>query len=189
MQNLFVDDDTYELLHNKIKFNEYMMKQYVDYIPKIFCLNNKMIDKNICYPVIIKPNVSVCGKNMHICRNKNEFSKYRLRKIDILQQFTINEVEYVAQLFCINGNIINHKIARQKYDLYNIKSTPYDASCEYDDDFDMTVISDIIKQLNYSGGCCINFKMQNDTIQIFEMNPRFGGSAFSLRLFEELITF
>jgi len=61
---LFVDDDTHNLLHNKIKFNEYMMKHYIDYIPKIFCLNNKMIDKNICYPVIIKPNVSVCGKNM-----------------------------------------------------------------------------------------------------------------------------
>jgi carbamoylphosphate synthase large subunit len=186
---IFVNNDTHELLHNKIKFNKYMTVHYIKYIPKIFYLNNKIIDNNICYPVIIKPNISVCGKNMYVCKNKNELSRHKMRKIAIMQKFIIDVNEYSAHLFCIDGHIINYKITCQKYDLYNIKSTHFNALCEYVDDFDMTTIGDIIKQLNYSGGCCIDFKMQDGIMQIFEMNPRFGGSVFSLRLFEELITF
>jgi carbamoylphosphate synthase large subunit len=167
-----------------------MMEHFAKYIPKIFCLDGEMIRENICLPVIIKPNISICGAGMTICQNNSQLRQCQKNKIDIMQKFILNSHECAAHMFCINGQIINCKITRQKYNMFSIKSSLYRHSkCEYIDDFDITIFSDIMKHLNYSGGCCIDFKMQGDVIKIFEINPRFGGSVFALQLFEELIKF
>ena len=43
--------------------------------------------------------------------------------------------------------------------------------------------------INYTGGLCINFKYDenNNNIYIFEINPRFGGSAFTNNFIYELL--
>jgi carbamoylphosphate synthase large subunit len=39
-----------------------------------------------------------------------------------------------------------------------------------------SIFESIIKHLNYSGPCNIDFKLINGTPKIFEINPRLGGS-------------
>jgi predicted ATP-grasp superfamily ATP-dependent carboligase len=53
----------------------------------------------------------------------------------------------------------------------------------------MTLFCDTMKDLNYSGGCCIDFKFVDDIIYIFEINPRFGGGLFTLGIFHDFISF
>jgi carbamoylphosphate synthase large subunit len=183
-----LDDDTWKLLRDKSKFNQHMIEYYANNIPKNYRLNNINIDDDINFPVIVKPNISCCGKNMMLCQDFHQLEKYE--GSDIVQEFILDSYEYAANMFCDSGVIINYKITRQKYDEHHIKKTLFDPSkCEHVYDFDMTLFKDIIKHFNYSGGCCVDFKIQNDVVKIFEINPRFGGSAFTLKLFEDLITF
>lgn|GEM_PF-1264494 len=38
-------------------------------------------------------------------------------------------------------------------------------------------IIDIVRQLGYSGIACFDYKMDGDTVRLFEMNPRFGATS------------
>lgn len=184
----FLDEKTWSLLRDKSKFNEYLMKNYPLNVPTVYCSNKKMINNNIVYPVVVKPSIAFGGNGIVLCHNKEQLNQHK--NPDIIQEFTMNEYEYVAHLFCKDGAIINSIIIRQKDDIYNIRTSLFDPEkLEYIDDFDMTFFIDIVKKLNYSGGFCANFKLQDGVIKIFEINPRFGGSVYSLDLFKDLITF
>jgi predicted ATP-grasp superfamily ATP-dependent carboligase len=44
------------------------------------------------------------------------------------------------------------------------------------DNFDWTPFEKIFTKLKYTGFACIDFKMINSKIKIFEINPRLGGT-------------
>lgn len=173
------------LLHDKIIFTKFMLKYHQNNIPKVYYLEEKLYDSNINYPVISKPKISVSGSGMTIINNKTELSKIK-NKI-IIQKYISNDYEYGAFMLCIDGEIINYKIIREIFSKKSyIKKKNY-KNYEEVKDFDITLFRKIIKQLNYSGGCNIDFKFVNNIIYIFEINPRFGGSAFTCNFFYELI--
>jgi carbamoylphosphate synthase large subunit len=178
--------ETISLLHNKNHFTNFMLTKYIGYIPDIYYLDNKKL-KDIEYPAIYKPTYSTNGKGMCIIYNDDDF--LRLRNHNNIQQFVANKYEYAALMLCIDGHIINYKILRHRYRKYNIKKTNFPDISEHIEDFNITVFRDIIKELNYSGGVCIDFKFdeKTDKIYIFEINPRFGGSAFTLNFIGELL--
>jgi predicted ATP-grasp superfamily ATP-dependent carboligase len=39
-----------------------------------------------------------------------------------------------------------------------------------------TVLADVVSGVGYDGFGCINYKLVDDTPQVFEVNPRVGGS-------------
>lgn len=185
-----LDDITHNMLYNKVKFCEYMMENFEENIPKTYELNGKQFVDTIRLPAVVKPNILFAGKGVVICKHMNKLRKCRQKKVDIIQEFIYDTYEYSANMFCVSGVIINYKIIKQKYNMFNVKTSLFQLNeCEYVDDFDMTFFKQIMSELNYSGGCCVDFKMQNGVIKIFEMNPRFGGSVFTLDVFKDLITF
>jgi carbamoylphosphate synthase large subunit len=183
---LYPNDDTYNLLNNKLLFNKFMMTYFIDIIPKIFYLDNNKIE-DIKYPVISKPIYSTNGMNMKIYHNKEEFEKCS-DKI-IIQEFIDILYEYGAYLLCINGKIINYKIIKYKYEKFNIKRNNFPKNYEEDKNFNIKLFEPLIFKLNYSGGACINFKFDDiqNKLCIFEINPRFGGSAFTNNFIYELL--
>jgi carbamoylphosphate synthase large subunit len=183
---LYPNKETQELLHNKILFTEFMLKNFSEYIPDVYYLNNKKL-KDIEYPAFSKPIYSINGANMVIIYNDNDF--LHLKNHDIIQKFIEDEYEYGAYMLCIDGIIINWKIIRFKYTKYNIKKTNFPKNYENVKNFNINMFENIFNKLNYSGGICINFKFNNFTneLYIFEINPRFGGSAFSCNFIYELL--
>lgn len=184
---LFPDDETYELLDNKVKFTQFLMdNNFVHLIPKVYYLNNTQINP-IEFPVMSKPACSTNGYGMKIYCDNEEF--VLLSDKTLVQKFVDDQYEFSAYLLCIKGNIINWKVIGKKYGKYTIKKInfPKDALCH--DDFDITMFIPLMKLLNYTGGACINFKFNKDTnkLDIFEINPRFGGSAFSNDFIYELL--
>ena len=124
---------------------------------------------------------------MKIYYNNNEFTKCK-EKI-IIQKFIEDEYEYGAYILCINGKIINYKIIKFKYKKYTIKKINFPKNYENVFNIEIQKFEPIIIKLNYTGGMNIDFKFNDLTkkIDIFEINPRFGGSAFTNNFIYELL--
>ena len=163
-----------------------MLEHFIDYIPNIYYLNNvELLD--IEYPIISKPIYSTNGKNMKIYHNNNEFLQCKSKII--IQQYIEDEYEYGAFMLCIHGKIINWKIIKFKYQKYTIKTNHFPKNYENVENIGIHIFEAIMMKLNYTGGVNIDFKFNPSTnrIYIFEINPRFGGSAFSNNFFYDLI--
>jgi len=183
---LYPTNQTRELLRNKNKFTEFMLKNYIEYIPDIYYLNNIKL-KDIEYPAISKPVYSTNGSNMTIIYNNNDLLK--LKEYNNIQKFIDNQYEYSAFILCIDGRIITQKIIRFKYEKYTIKKQNFPKEYENVDNFNTEVFKNIINKLCYSGGINFDFKFDeiNNKLYIFEINPRFGGSAFTNNFIYELL--
>lgn len=171
--------ETVQILDNKLTFTLFMIEHFHDFIPTVYFLDNVQLH-NVEYPVITKPIFSTNGVNMKVYHNEEEFATCHDRII--IQRFIEDQNEYAAYMLCIDGRIITWKVIRGKFDKYHIKTTNFSPnSYEILEKFDIDLFEPIVRKLNYSGGMCINFKFNEDTqkIDIFEMNPRFGGSAFT----------
>ena len=182
---LYPNSELFELLNNKLSFTEYMLDNFSNLIPCVYYLNKRQLAK-IEFPVIFKPIYSTNGTNMEIYHNETEFLKCR-HKI-IIQKFIADEYEYSAYILSINGKIINWKVIRCKYPKYTIKTSNF-SKYENVKNFDINVFEKIVSKLNYTGGMSIDFKFNDHTkdMYIFEINPRFGGSAFTNNFIYELL--
>lgn len=183
---LYPTEEIFKLLNNKNMFTEFMLNNFIECIPDVYYLNNKKL-KNIEYPVISKPIYSTNGLNMKIIYNDNELLK--LNNYNNIQKFIEYEYEYGAFMLCIDGIIQTQKIIRFKYDKYNIKKTNFPKKYEHVENLNTNIFKNIINKLNYSGGINIDFKVDelSGNIYIFEINPRFGGSAFTNDFIYELL--
>lgn len=173
---LYPDPDTYTLLDNKALFTQFMIDNFGEFIPKVFYLDQIQLEE-LEFPVISKPIYSTGGQNMIIYYNDIDFQTCISKHI--VQKYIKDLYEYAAYFLCIDGDIITHKVIRYKYPQYTIKNENFPADFETIHNFDLDVFNKIMNKLNYSEGACINFKIDNDEIKIFEINPRFGGSAFT----------
>lgn len=183
---LYPTEEIFNLLDNKNTFTEFMLNNYNEYIPDIYYLNNIKL-KNIEYPAISKPTYSTNASGIKIIYNEKQF--LRLANYNNIQKFIEYEYEYAAYMLCIDGIIITQKIIRFKYKKFNIKKNNFPKDYETVENLNTDIFKSIIQKLKYSGGTCINFKVNemDNKINIFEINPRFGGSAFSNDFIYELL--
>jgi carbamoylphosphate synthase large subunit len=183
---LYPNIDIVNILNNKLLFTKFMLKHFYDFIPITYYLDNiKLLD--IEYPIISKPIYSTNGNNMKIYHNENEFSDC-CNKI-IIQKFIKDLNEFSAYMLCINGKIINWKIIKFKYEEFTIKKGNFPDNYESVENINLYFFEQIIIKLNYTGGICFDFKFDFslNKIDIFEINPRFGGSAFTLGFIYDLL--
>lgn len=192
---LHPDEFTFNLLDNKLEFVKWMCVNFPNYIPKVYYLEGKRYsDKNdksfaLEFPLISKPINSTNGIGMIVYKDAETFSKSKPFNRIIIQKFITKRNEYAAHILCENGKILNWKITIQKYPKFNIKKNNFPPNCIYDKNFPIKIFEPIIKKLNYSGGMCIDFKYSQNKKKsyIFEINPRFGGTAFTNNFINELL--
>ncbi len=183
---IYPTENIHQLLHNKLFFTGFMYKYFRECIPKVYYLNNAKIE-DIKFPAVYKPIYSTNGDGVKIIHNKLDLAV--LRDKYIIQEFIEDKYEYGAFMLCIDGEIINWKIIGYEYDKHYIKNSVFPEDYDNIDNIDINIFAKIIKKINYSGGMCIDFKFDKSTqkVYIFEMNPRFGGSAFSRNFIYELL--
>jgi carbamoylphosphate synthase large subunit len=166
--------DTVKMLANKSRFVDFMIDNKLQkYIPEKY--------KSIQYPCILKKNRSIFGQDSYVIKQPSDIP----RNIDIKKDYLIQEVipgkcEYTTDILAKNGNIIMHTTLKYCYkdEVYimgiNLLSTGHLENMSADV---YNVFEKIIKKLNYSGFCNIDYKITSDgTPKIFEINPRCGGS-------------
>lgn len=189
---LYPTDQNVELLDNKISFTKFMLEHYPENIPDVYYLKNVEL-KPICYPAIYKPERSVSATGIVLVHNINDLDSLENRCI--IQKFINDRYEYGAYALCVDGKALRWKIIRYAFEEFNIKKTVFPTNYENVENFDVGLFDSIVSKINYTGGICINFKYvqvlepspDENKIYVFEINPRFGGSAFYCGFFSELI--
>jgi carbamoylphosphate synthase large subunit len=98
--------------------------------------------------------------------------------------------EYVAHFVAKNGEILYETYysfkLQQSTSIRIAETTQRSSRIELSNDHSKTFQS-ILKKIRYSGPINIDFKIQEEQIKIFEMNPRLGGSLMVQQNQVELI--
>jgi hypothetical protein len=186
-----------ELFDNKCKFTEYFIENNLEkYIPKSFQIKYEdfVFNKKIIYPVIMKSNIGLGGNDVFILHCENDYNKkYKILKNNfVVQEYLIDDVEYVGHLFYIEGKLIYSLFFKIFNDnIFFVRKGPSKKYILVD--FNHLIFDEIFKNINFSGPLNINFKFINGEIKIFEVNPRFGGSfiksSYLYDLFNSLINY
>jgi glutathione synthase/RimK-type ligase-like ATP-grasp enzyme len=183
--------NTLLICNNKYEFSEYMNKNFSDNIPKTYNINN------ILLPAIIKPILTNSGKGCKLILtqkniqnlNNNLSIKNKLNNNEYIIQEYIDDVDlYSGHFLIINGIIKFDKYYIEQFKgnfiskgkMNNYKKCIIDKSHRY-------VFEELFNKLKYNGFACADFKIKNNKLKIFEINPRLGGTIIYDNDLDELI--
>lgn len=184
----------YELFDHKGKFYRYMIEAgYSIYIPQcywikyeIFCMDrmHKILEAQI---LVLKPVRGSNGDNIKIISSITlpPPSDY------VVMEYIDGETEYIGTVFCQDGYI---KCSKYVYGCFGkdkyIKNGPI-LGCidaDYLGEQLNPCFQTITRSIGYNGILCINFKITDAGLKIFEMNPKFGSTMISHNeLFNEFL--
>ena len=167
---------------DKVNFVEFMMDNNLNnYIPKVYSTYKKNY-YNGNAPFIFKLAMTATGDGSFICHNSsylNAIRKMNKNKHYIIQEYISGKEEYSSHLFINNGKILWSRCYKlTSNDDYFIQKGRM-KSYEKINDFDYSVFETIFSIVNYTGFACIDYKIKDGVIKIFEINPRFGGSLLN----------
>lgn len=176
--------NTMQILGDKAMFAVFMMKHFVNNIPKTIYIKRddfEYIDKDISITspklkMIVKPTIGSGGSGVRLI--------YEIPKMNnnvVISEYIKFNAQYVGHILVNNGDML-----KQIYFKEVVSDDPDYIKCgrvlNYDtlkvDELgcDITVFINIFKLLNYSGFACIDFIVVDGKPIIFEINPRAGGS-------------
>lgn len=168
--------ETMTLAANKARFNEFLQDTG-------FGVHVPPFGPDARPPYIVKPERGEFGQNCSIAQTQDELDQICAdmiaRNIPHFVQSAIGgALEYTTHLISKNGQI--------QYDLTivndmgtglsvrGVKHTPLTRDiCKRSPH---PVFAQILQHLNYTGTCCFNYKVVDQTPKIFELNPRFGAT-------------
>jgi carbamoylphosphate synthase large subunit len=141
---------------------------------------------NLVFPSIIKRRDLNAGKGIRILKSVHELHEALSdlefhEKHYFFQEFVSGDVEYVCHLVALKGKVLfSNYFMYQLPNLETIRGwqsaipiTKLGVNLNHETS---RTIKNVIKHLNYSGPCNIDFKLINGIPKIFEINPRLGGS-------------
>ena len=170
--------ETIKLLDDKYLFNQFMIKNsFEKYIPVTYFTSYDKKIQNILYPSIYKLIKTCGGAGSSILLKDDDLKKCNLKRKCMIQEYIVSFIEYAGHFLVIDGVILHHFFYKCEKDTdifiqngaFNIYTKI--SLLEYDD-----IFVKIFKKLNYTGFTCIDFKLVNNELKIFEINPRIGGS-------------
>jgi carbamoylphosphate synthase large subunit len=189
-KSLIAPVKTVQLMGDKSKLTSFLIKNgFSKSVPKIYESNDF-----VQYPVVIKRTDLNAGQGIRIIQNENELCDaladpiYANQKF-MLQECVASDLDFVAHVIAKNGKILWIKsFCYSMPDLFTIR-TPgaHMAIADYTlNSNTLDIFKKIIKLLNYSGPCNIDFRVVGDQPKIFEINPRLGGSLMMPENLSEL---
>lgn len=165
-----------EILDNKLLFQVFMKENgFEKHIPVLYVSKTKgqiIFHDQLWYPCVCKPVLGRGAEGVYIAQGKEDI-KHENRD-EIIEQYIPGETEYSAHFSVKDGKIAYSVYFMAKYSVMEIKRGDirnYEAQHRDDSPFNR-----IFEALNYTGFACANFKILDDTVKIFEINPRLGGS-------------
>ena len=163
--------ETIETFSNKKKFIEYAIKHNLQaYIPKTFKSTHQSSQL-----VIVKPTCGYASTGAYL--SSLDKLTNNIFRDNVVQEYILTNTEYAGYLVVKNGNII-HSLAYFR----NYPTLPYikghnDNSIQKRSEINkacLDIFEKFLKPVNYTGTCCIDYKILNNVPIIFEINPRLG---------------
>lgn len=169
-------NETVFLAHNKIEFNRFLLNRgFGDFVPPIDAAE---------FPYVIKKSKDAGGENSFLVETESDESRYQdlVESQDYFrQQYVPGDTEYTTHIFATQHTIrtvtIRFRMNRSRY-IRGVQMQPFKnvetdvVPCQFND-----VFFEVLNELEYQGFGCFNYKLIANQPQIFEFNPRIGGSA------------
>ena len=161
-----------ETFQHKKLFAEYAQKYALHYYMPEHFTTLQTRGKKLC----VKPFSLNAGIGIYITdKIYNEiFNNY------VVQEYIHDYVEYTTHIIARNGIIIYHltyqiTFMTDEYIKGGINTTNSIIKINLDKQY-LDILQMFLLPIKYDGICCVNFKIVNNKIYIFEINPRLGGT-------------
>ena len=174
---LFPPRDVVKLCHDKLRFNQFVLASDLAWtIPPL-------LEKTSPPPFILKQRQDEFGANTHLVMTPDGSERLRAQLDDpnyFAQTYVAGDLEFATHILVQDGQATFHlNVAYEMGDKYYVKNksfTQKDVSVNRDDK-ELDLFVSVLALIGFENGtCCFNYKYAGDRIQIFELNPRFGGS-------------
>ncbi len=173
---LFPSGDVVRLCHDKLKFNQCVLASDFGWtIPPLL--------EKPSPPFILKRRQDEFGANTHLAMTPEDSERLHAQLDDpdyFAQTYVAGDLEFATHILVRDGRSVFHlNVTYEMGDRFYVKNkmfTQKNVSVNRDDkELDLFVA--ILALIGFENGtCCFNYKYDGDRIQIFELNPRFGGS-------------
>ncbi len=174
-QAIIPSDHCIDLCNNKESFYKFLVNNnFGMFAPKI--------NTDLDFPYILKKRIGVWGLDILIIYNSQDEQK-NLEKIQsddyFKQELIPGKNEYASHVIMANKKIVFLKTVKytfqENYFVYGKYHKPT-TSKEVDHSHFMQLFEDILIAMDFQGICCFDYKIVNQDLMIFELNPRYGGS-------------
>jgi hypothetical protein len=190
-------NETIEMFDNKKSFVNYAKSVGIGHlVPYVYETYNDEYNYNDT-KVIVKDPLNCYGKGIEI-KPLRELNQSILNN-SLVQEYVYSNVEYDGEFIVSNGYIQGYKIYKKVMKQNNDVPYFHGGHVSYDSysldkiDLDRRYIDQVEKFLiprNYSGFCCMDFKIIDGNVKVFEINPRIGGTIASRKWdFADLLNF
>lgn len=167
-------DNAMHLCNDKERFSEFLIKNdFGEFIPKI--------NENCGYPYILKKKFGAWGEGVFVivdAKNEHLYSIQLKSEEYFRQEYIEGPDEYTTHIIIYDKKIVFHRTFQFTFsEKYFVKGKDFKRSRK---DVDHSHLNDlfekILNKLEYQGICCFNYKILENTVKIFEINPRLGFS-------------
>ena len=176
-----VNSEQLRFLEDKKSFAYYVHRnRLTEFFPKYY---NKFSDRKGDQLVILKPRDSTFSYGIYkkkLCEVEDwEFSNH------VIQEYIYDNKEYDGVIVANKGEVTfgfayvcefdtdNYiKFQNEKPNFKSIKKIMMDDKIK-------SMFSKILKPCLYTGTCCFDYKVKNDKLYVFEINPRLDGALAS----------
>ena len=174
---LLPDPDTVALCDDKLVFAQHLMRRGLDdVVPSI--------GPDLSYPYVLKPRVGEWGTDVVIIENTAQAEAHleQLTSPEFFRQECVEgDREYTTHFVANEGRLLmagtlEFRFGTGRY----VKgvATPARRQTIVDHAVHDGLLADIVEGLGYTGIGCSNYKLVDGRPQIFEINPRVGGSMY-----------
>ena len=166
------------LCHDKLRFNQVMGAG-----PFAWTIPPLLDEAPPAFPFIIKRREDEFGAHAHLVADGDDLIRLQPLLGDakfFAQTYVVGDRELATHLLIKDGIIQYHSNV-----VYEMGASMYVKNRQFrqkklltnHDDSQNALFSAILGRLGYRDGtCCFNYKLSSGTVQIFEINSRFGGS-------------
>jgi len=179
-------NETIQLFDNKKLFVNYAKDLGLsNLIPYVYDTYNDEY-KNDNTKVIIKESLNCYGKGIEI--KPLSLLNQSILTNSVVQEYIYSNVEYDGEFVVEDGYIKGYKIYKKVMKQNNDVPYFHGGHISYDSysldkiHLDKIYIDQLEKLLiprKYTGFCCMDFKIINNIVKVFEINPRIGGTIAS----------
>ena len=175
---LFPSADVVRLCHDKLAFNQLLSSSEFGWtIPPL------LEKASLSPPFILKQRQDEFGANTHLVMSPGDSERLGMQLADpeyFAQTYVAGDLEFATHILVQDGRPTFHlNVVYEMGDTYSVKNKHFpqkDVSVNRDDT-ELDLLVSILSLIGFRNGtCCFNYKYAGDMIQIFELNPRFGGS-------------
>jgi hypothetical protein len=177
----FPERDVVDLCDDKLALNKWLLGgQFAHLVPALLNPNCGL------FPYILKKRRDGWGENSFIVRNSDDertmATKFQSPEY-FCQSYIPGTEEFALHLLLVNQEIIYAQTVKYEFvESVYVKGRrlrPMRYTClPYNEYID--IFSKLLIELGYTGTCCVNYKLDNGSVKLLEINPRFGASLAHL---------